>query len=454
MEIVIVGGGKLGQELCYDLNQDGHEITLIDTDSVLVSKLVEELDIQGIVGSGTDLEILKQANIDLCHAFIAVTANDEVNLISAHIAYTLGAPYRIIRARGLEYTKNEEFIAEHFKIDYFINQDLEAATQILHVIDYPTASFVEPLHNNEVQMICFRVMPGSEIVGLSVQEVRSIVKDVVICTIENRNTEEVIIPRGHTLIEADTYLNVIASNEDYHKLVFLAGHKKNTRFNSVFIHGGSRICEYLLPELNKRKMRTKIIELNSDRALQLAAAFPDNEVILGDGSEHSFLLEHRLPKHDVAIGLTNYDEENLIFSLYSHSLGVKKNITKVNRTSLIKLLHADNLDAIISPRTSISDAIIRRVRSLMQQNEYPLLGYARLSTSKDSEVLEFIVSKSDKVCNKMIMELPLDKRVLVVLIIRDGVKIIPKGSDYLLEDDYVIIVDVKKRVRALDEILK
>ncbi|NLP22899.1 MAG: Trk system potassium transporter TrkA, partial [Erysipelotrichaceae bacterium] len=54
MEIVILGGGKLGQELCYDLNEDGHEITLIDTDSVLVNKLVEELDIQGIIGSGTD----------------------------------------------------------------------------------------------------------------------------------------------------------------------------------------------------------------------------------------------------------------------------------------------------------------------------------------------------------------------------------------------------------------
>jgi len=454
MEIVILGGGKLGQELCYDLNEDGHEITLIDTDSVLVNKLVEELDIQGIIGSGTDIEILKQANIDICHAFIAVTDNDDVNLISAHIASMLGAPYIIIRARKLEYTKNEDFIAKNFKIDYVINQDLEAATNILHVIDYPTASYVESLHNNEVQMIRFRVMPKSEIIGLSVKEVRSIVNDVVICTIENRNTEEVIIPNGQTIIEVDTYLNVIASKEDYNKLVCLAGHKNNVHFKSAFILGGSRICEYLLPELNKRKIRTRIIELDNSRALGLAVSFPNNEVILGDGTDPEFLLEHRLPNFDVAIALTDVDEENLIFSLYSHSLGVKKNITRVNRTSLIKLLHADNLDAIISPRVSISDAIIRRVRSLSHQNEYHLLEYARLSTSKDSEVLEFIVSKKDKVCNQKIMELNLDSRVLIGLIIRDGVKIIPKGSDYLLENDYVIVVDVKKRVRSLDEILK
>jgi trk system potassium uptake protein TrkA len=454
MEIVIVGGGKLGQEICYDLNQDGHEVTLIDTDSELVNKLVEELDVQGIVGSGTDIEVLKQANTSVCDVFIAVTDSDEINLISAHIASMLGASYRIVRARKLEYTKNEEFIAEHFKIDYVINQDSEAATKILHVIDYPTASYVEPLHNDKVRMICFRVMPDSEIVGLSVQEVRSVIRNVVICTIENRNKEEVIIPRGQTLIEADTYMNVIASDEDYHRLALLAGHEHNARFNSIFIQGGSRICEYLLPELNKRKIRTKIIEIKNNRALQLAASFPNSEVVLGDGSEPSFLLEHRLPGYDVAIGLTDSDEENLIFSLYSHSVGVKKNITKVNRTSLIKLLHADNLDAIISPRASISDAIIRRVRSLSHQNEYHLQEYARLSTSKDSEVLEFIVSKDDKVCNRKIMDLPLDERVLIGLIIRNENKIIPKGSDYLLEDDYVIVIDVKKRVRMLDEILK
>lgn len=133
---------------------------------------------------------------------------------------------------------------------------------------------------------------------------------------------------------------------------------------------------------------------------------------------------------------------------------MRKNITKVNRTSLIKLLHADNLDAIISPRTSISDAIIGRVRSLSHQNEYHLLGYARLSTSKDSEVLEFVVSKDDKVCNKKIMELPLDESIFIGLIIRGEIKIIPKGSDCLLENDCVIIVDVKKRVRTLDGILK
>lgn len=87
-----------------------------------------------------------------------------------------------------------------------------------------------------------------------------LLKTLLFVLYENRNTEEVIIPRGHTIIEADTYLNVVASNDDYHKLVLLAGHKDNAHFNSVFIQGGSRICEYLIPELNKRRMRTKVIE--------------------------------------------------------------------------------------------------------------------------------------------------------------------------------------------------
>lgn len=454
MEIVIVGGGKLGQVICYDLNREGYEITLIDKNVDLVNKLVEELDIQGIVGSGTDIEALEQAGVATCNAFIAVTDNDEVNLISAHMASKLGASYRIIRARNMVYTKNEEFIYKNFEIDYIINQDLEAAREIINVIDYPTASYVESFHNGRVRMINFRVMPNSKIVGRSVQEIKSLLNDIVICTIENRHTEEVFIPNGQTIIEADTYLNVIATKKDYRSLVILSGHDENLRFNNSFILGGSRICEYLIPELNKRNISTKIVEVKNDRALKLAVSFPDSEVILGDGTDEDFLLEHRLGRYDVAMALTDSDEENLIFSLYSNSLGVKKNVTKLNRISLLRLLDTDNLDAIISPRISIIDAIIRRIRSLSHKNKYKLLGYARLSTSTESEVLEFIVSKDDKVCGQRIMDIPIDEGVFIGLIIRSKENIIPQGSDYLLEDDFVFIIDVKKRVRTLDGILK
>lgn len=93
MDIVIVGGGQLGQEICYDLNLEGHELTLIDIDSDVVNRLVEELDIKGVVGSGTDIQVLSEADVSRCQAFIAVTASDEVNIISGHMASTLGAPY-------------------------------------------------------------------------------------------------------------------------------------------------------------------------------------------------------------------------------------------------------------------------------------------------------------------------------------------------------------------------
>lgn len=453
MDIVIVGGGQLGQEICYDLNEEGHEITLIDIDGDIVNRLVEDLDIKGVIGSGTDLDVLNEADVSLCDAFISVTSSDEVNLISGFMAQKLGAPYRIIRARNLEYTKNESFISEHFKADFVINQDLEAAIDIIQVIDYPTASYVESLHNNEVQLIRIRVIPESEIIGMSVQQVRQIVKDIVICTIENKMTDEVMIPKGNTIIEADTYLNVVALKEDYDKLSSLCGHINKVNFKSVIITGGSRICEYLIPELRKRKIRTQLIESDYKRAQQLSVLFPNEEIVHGDGTDTKFLTKQRLSSYDVAISLMDVDEENLIFSLYSHSLGVKKNISKVNRTSLIKLLHADYLDAIISPRVSISDAIIRRIRSLSHSKQNPLLAYARLSTSQHSEVLEFRVTKEDKIVNQRIMDMKLDPRVLIGLIIRNNQQIIPKGSDVILENDYLIIIDVEKRVRSLDEVL-
>lgn len=453
MDIVIVGGGQLGQEICYDLNLEGHELTLIDIDSDVVNRLVEELDIKGVVGSGTDIQVLSEADVSRCQTFIAVTASDEVNIISGYMASTLGAPYRIIRGRNLEYTKNIDFIQDHFKADFVINQDLEAAIDIVQVIDYPSASYVESLHNNEVQLIRLRVIPHSHIDGMSVSQVRKLVENCVICSIENKSNDKVIIPSGQTVIQADTYLNVIALKDDYDRLAQLAGHHHQERFISVIISGGSRICEYLLPELHKRKINSKVIESNFKRAEQLSVEFPDDEIIHGDGTDPKFLVAQRLASYDVAISLMNVDEENLIFSLFSHSLKVKKNISKVNRTSLLKLVHADFLDSIISPRVSISDAIIKRVRSLVNRQHNQLLGYARLSTSTHSEVLEFLVTKNDKIINQRIMDLNIDPRVFIGLIIRNNQKIIPKGSDMILENDYLIIIDIEKRVRSVDEIL-
>lgn len=451
MEIVVVGGGKLGEELCRDLNAEGHDLTLIDKNRDVLNRLVEDIDIQGVYGSGNDVEVQREAGVATCKLFIAVTVSDDINMIAAVLADKLGAQYAIARVRNNEYTNNEGFIRQQLGLDFMINQDKEASQDIVRVIDYPSSNFVEPFNHGKVNLVKIRVKPKSTMIGLTVSDIRDRIEDVVICIIER--DYETLIPRGDTVIEADDEIDIISSKKSYNDFCVLAGFKRRERLKSAFIVGGSRINKYLLPALHTRGVHSKVIEINYERAQELATLFPNFEIIVGDGTDQDFLLEQRLHNYDISIGLTDSDEENLMIALFSKKIGVKKNITKVNRPNLTRLLSADQLDVLISPRKSVSDAIIRRVRSIQQNFDNHLMAYSRLAT-ENTEAMEFSIASQDKVATYDIQDLPLKEGIIIGLIIRDDKRLIPSGSSRIQEGDHVIIINVGEKINKIDDILR
>lgn len=450
VEIVIVGGGKLGEELCRDLNDEGHDITIIEKNGAVLKRLTEDIDIKGICGSGTNLDVQRDANVASSKLFIAVTGSDDVNIIAAVLAEKLGADHIIARIRNHEYTANELFIRNHLGLDYMINQDKEAAADIVHVLDYPSASYVEPFNHGKVPLVKIRILAGSKMVGMSAAAIRAVSQDLIICVLE-RNFKTVII-RGDTIIQADDQIDLIASRAALNQFARLAGHKNIKRLRSAFIVGGSRINHYLLPALHIRGIQAKIIEIDPDRAEQLAIQFPNFEIIVGDGTDQDFLMEQRLQNYDVAIGLTDSDEENLMFALFAAELQVFKNITKTNRPKLTQLLNSEKLDVMITPRKSVSDAIIRRVRSLDLDNHNNLVSFATLA-AENTEVLEFSLVATDRVTQFPIAELQLKAGIVIGVIIRNNHRLLPTGTDQIQADDQVIIINVGEKVYKIDDIL-
>lgn len=136
--------GKLGEDILHGLIKEGHNLTLIDNDSRVIDDLIDEVDIKGVVGNGVDVEVQREANVQNAQVFIAASPHDEVNIISAMIAKTLGAEFLIVRVRNQAFTAQQGFIQSNLGIDYLINQDRVAAKDIIQVIDYPSATFVEP----------------------------------------------------------------------------------------------------------------------------------------------------------------------------------------------------------------------------------------------------------------------------------------------------------------------
>ena len=80
MNIIIVGGGKVGTTLSELLAKEGHNVTIIDTAPKLVENIVNNQDVIGYCGNGASFPVQCEAGIDKCDVFIAVTGSDELNI--------------------------------------------------------------------------------------------------------------------------------------------------------------------------------------------------------------------------------------------------------------------------------------------------------------------------------------------------------------------------------------
>lgn len=450
MEIVIVGGGKLGSALCQDLANEGHEIVVIDQNQDKIDSLIENIDIRGVQGNGSTIEIQKEADVPRADVFIAVTPNDETNLIAATTANRLGAKFTIARVRNPEYARDLSFYQKELGIGMLINPDAEAAADITRAFDYPAALTIEPFAGGMVDIVQIRVNPGSAITGRNLAEIRAEIPELLLCAIDR--DFETIIPKGNTTLEEHDTIQMVGRPKAIHQFSRLCGHK-NERWRTALIVGGSRIAYYLIPDLLKRGVRVKLIEYDATVAEHFAINFPDAEIIIGDGTDQKFLRQMHIANHDVAIALLNIDEENLMLSLYARQQNVPKTITKVNRRELLKLIDKDLLDTIVTSHISSNDRIIHYIRSREKTVSSNLETYARLNSEK-TEALEFIAHKNAKICRATIAELRFKPNILVAHIMRGIRRIIPSGADQIREGDRVLVVTLGHRIAELDDILE
>ena len=103
MRIVIVGDGKIGSALAEQLSREGHEITIVDRSGTPLQRTVEDLDILSVEGNGATYATQIEAGVDEADLVIAVTAQDELNLLCCLVAKKIGARHTIARVRNPEY---------------------------------------------------------------------------------------------------------------------------------------------------------------------------------------------------------------------------------------------------------------------------------------------------------------------------------------------------------------
>lgn len=449
MNIVVVGAGEVGEYLCNDLSTEGNDITLIETNKNKLEKIIEKIDIMGIVGNGSSYEVLQEADINQADIFIAVTPEDEVNIISCGIAKKLGAKYVIARVRNPQYSDHTKFMAETMEIDMIFNPEKESAKDIVKSLEFPSALDVETFADGRVQIIEIKIREDSYLNGLKLMDFEKENQNKVLICIVKRD-DEIFIPNGDFILKKDDEIHVTGKKEELKKFYISVG-EYNGKLNSTLVIGGSKIAYYLIEELSELGIKVKLIEKNEKRAYQLSEDFPKVEIVLGDGTEPELLEEERFLNYDSIVLLTGIDEENILISMYAKKMGIKKAITKVNKTSLLKIIDITGLQTIITPKQIVGDSIIKFVRGKMNAQGSKFERLYRLASNR-VEAIEFIITEDSNVINISLNDIQLAKDLLIAYLIRDEKIIVPNGETVLKPKDKVIIITTKK-LKNLDDIL-
>ena len=171
-EIVIVGGGLVGQTLADRLSRDGHNVILVERNPATVRQLSETLDVRVVEGNGATSPVLRDARIDRADLVVAATESDESNvvvgLLAAHVYKT---PRIIVRVRDPGHEEGFQRACSEHPIDSFcVNPDTASVDRIASLLDVPGAVDVMEFFDGEVFVAGFRIAPTSDFAGLRVSD--------------------------------------------------------------------------------------------------------------------------------------------------------------------------------------------------------------------------------------------------------------------------------------------
>jgi len=447
MKIIVVGGGKVGTALCRSLVAEKHDVILIEQDEAVLNQITKRYDIIGIAGNGANFKILEQADVSHCDIFISMTEQDEVNMVSAVLAKRMGAKETIVRVRNPEYS-NPYFKEKNILgFSLVVNPELLTARYIANIIDFPNALSVEHFANGRVALMEFKLKEDSNLCQMNISQFRKKFGNIIVCAIERKGHLE--IPDGDFTLDAGDKIYVTGNRLDivqFHNMV------RPRVVKSLMIIGAGKIAYYLLNILKNSKIELKIIESNRERANFFSQEFPDLYVVHGDGTAKDILLEERANNFDAIATLTGVDEENIITSMFLNNLGVQKNITKINRTSLLEIIDNQDFASIVTPKGIAVDTIMHFIRGRYNAQFSNLEALHHVANGQ-IETLQFQIKEENKMTGIPLSQLHLKKDVLIAAIIRQGKAIFPTGDDDLQVGDKIIVTTLLQNITQIYDLL-
>ena len=452
MKIIIVGDGKVGATLVEHLSQEGHDIIVIDKNQKIIEQLTNSHDVMGICGNGASYDVQIEAGVSDAQLFIAATSSDELNILSCLMAKKAGAEHTIARVRTPDYLKQIPFFKDELGLSMVVNPEYDAANEIAKVLRFPNATNIETFYRGLVDLAEIKLEEDNPLCNMAIIDIfdKFGIK-VLICAVQRKN--EVVIPRGDFTLKAGDRIHITAPRGvlvSFMKKLKIYKH----RTRDIMITGGGKMGYYLARQLcDTGGYNVKIIENDEKRCDHLCDIIPEANIIHGDGTDISVLLEQGIENQDAFVALTTIDEENIISAMYANSLGIRKTVAKVNRVSY-NMLESIGMDSAFSSKAIAANRIVAYVRALENSGEESSVQTLYKLVGGQVEALEFNITADFEEIGVPLRDIRLKKDTLIACIIRNHKVLFPGGNDCIEKDDSVIIVTKRNHISSINEIFE
>ena len=454
MYIIIAGAGIVGMHIASVLAEGKHEVTIVEPSDAVIEGIRRQLDVKTITGNATSPRILREAEVGRADLIIAVTNNDETNMLICFLAKELGASMTVGRVRNPEYSGYFVTAAKSpsaarkivrpktLGIDLIINPEVAVADEIIQLLSGLFPSPASSFANGRIQIREFRVEQQS-LINKTLKKIKFPVPCVATAIARSAKT---FIPSTEEILQKDDHIFLLSSQESMNELT-RAFTQPRPPVRNVVVFGGRRIGHLVARGLEEQGISVMVIEEDYYRSQEIAAELKKSSVIHGDATDRDFQVEQGVPSADTFISTTENDELNILCALLAKNLGVPRNLITLNKPGYIPLAEAIGVDMAISPLLLTANKIAHFV----------LHGGAISAVfvgGQEIQAIEFAVSPTASIAQRSIPEAGLPKDVIAAAIIRDDKLTIPPDDSIIYPGDHVIIVSPLSVTSSVEKLFK
>lgn len=452
MKIVIAGAGQVGSHLAKMLSRAANEITIIDPDHERIAALTASADVMTVEGNPSMISVLQEASVGQADLFIAVnpSAQQEVNIVCAVIAKSLGAKKVTARVNNEEYMSSEnKVLFKQMGIDFILYPEMSAADEIVDQLKHTAAIDSMDFARGKLQISVFRLEEDSPLLDMKLAEFAAAVQsdDLQFRVIAVSRGGETIMPRPDFRFQYHDIVYIITKREGYELLFRFLG-KSNIEVDSAMIVGGGQIGRMTAKQLIRKIDNVKLIDLDREKCIEIAESLDDRiKVVCGDGRNSDFLLEEGLTKYDAFIATTQSDEANILACVMAKKYGIGKTVAEVENIEYISLAEELGVDTVINKKLITAGRIFK----------YTLSGKARTvryMSGTNAEALEYTVTPTSEIAKAALKDIGFPRGAVVGGVIRGSDSFIAVGDTRIEAYDRVVVFALPECAKAVDDFFK